>query len=246
MCEVALPPAREPIEQRGRQHGDRNAFVDRGEHGPPPLAGVRHATREVLEPRAPVQGLRGEVEQPRADDAAAAPHLSDRSHVQLVAEALGMRERGGLGVGGALRRAGSRVLQQVEPLRVRGHQPVLDAVVYHLDEVAGARRPAVQVAELRRAGLAVPFGRAWRQGTTDVALGVAGLPPLRDLRGTRDASGRELLTTQIAVADEIAGAGELVLGKASGIPAARVRGLDLRGDGRGVDLVMPRDRDLFR
>jgi len=90
------------------------------------------------------------------------------------------------------------------------------------------------------------FGRAWRQGTTDVALGVAGLSPLRDLRGTLDAGGHELRTTQIAVADEIAGAAELVLGKAARIPAARVRGVDVEGDGRGVDLVMPRERDLFR
>jgi coenzyme F420-0:L-glutamate ligase/coenzyme F420-1:gamma-L-glutamate ligase len=90
------------------------------------------------------------------------------------------------------------------------------------------------------------FGRAWRQGTTDVALGVAGLAPLRDLRGTLDAGGHELRTTQIAVADEIAGAAELVLGKAARIPAARVRGVDVQGDGRGVDLVMPRERDLFR
>ena len=90
------------------------------------------------------------------------------------------------------------------------------------------------------------FGRAWRQGTTDVALGVAGLSPLRDLRGTLDAGGHELRTTQIAVADEIAGAAELVLGKAARIPAARVRGVDVQGDGRGVDLVMPRERDLFR
>ena len=90
------------------------------------------------------------------------------------------------------------------------------------------------------------FGRAWRQGTTDVALGVAGVAPLLDLRGTTDARGRELRTTQIAVADEIAGAAELVLGKARGVPAAIVRGVDVRGDGSAVDLVMPRDRDLFR
>ena len=123
-------------------------------------------------------------------------------------------------------------------------------VLLPLDPDASARRLRDRLRELAGVEVGVivsdSFGRAWRQGTTDVALGVAGLPPLRDLRGTRDASGRELLTTQIAVADEIAGAGELVLGKASGIPAARVRGLDLRGDGRGVDLVMPRDRDLFR
>jgi coenzyme F420-0:L-glutamate ligase/coenzyme F420-1:gamma-L-glutamate ligase len=90
------------------------------------------------------------------------------------------------------------------------------------------------------------FGRAWRQGTTDVALGVAGIEALRDLRGTRDTTGYELRTTQIAVADEIAGAAELVLGKVEGIPAAIVRGLDVAGNGRGADLVMPRERDLFR
>jgi coenzyme F420-0:L-glutamate ligase / coenzyme F420-1:gamma-L-glutamate ligase len=90
------------------------------------------------------------------------------------------------------------------------------------------------------------FGRPFRHGTTDVAIGVAGLPPLRDLRGTRDRSGYELKTTQIAVADEIAGAAELVMGKAEGIPAAIVRGLQLEGDGSARELVMPPDRDLFR
>jgi coenzyme F420-0:L-glutamate ligase / coenzyme F420-1:gamma-L-glutamate ligase len=90
------------------------------------------------------------------------------------------------------------------------------------------------------------FGRAWRQGTTDVALGVAGITALRDLRGTRDAHGYELRSTMIAVADEIAGAAELVMGKSRGIPAAIVRGIDARGEGRGADLVMPRARDLFR
>jgi coenzyme F420-0:L-glutamate ligase / coenzyme F420-1:gamma-L-glutamate ligase len=90
------------------------------------------------------------------------------------------------------------------------------------------------------------FGRPFRHGTTDVAIGVAGLPPLRDLRGTRDRSGYALKTTQIAVADEIAGAAELVMGKAAGIPAAIVRGLQLEGDGSARELVMPPDRDLFR
>jgi coenzyme F420-0:L-glutamate ligase / coenzyme F420-1:gamma-L-glutamate ligase len=90
------------------------------------------------------------------------------------------------------------------------------------------------------------FGRPFRHGTTDVAIGVAGLAPLRDLRGTRDRSGYELKTTQIAVADEIAGAAELVMGKAEGIPAAIVRGLQLEGDGSARELVMPPDRDLFR
>lgn len=90
------------------------------------------------------------------------------------------------------------------------------------------------------------FGRAWRQGTTDVALGVAGISALRDLRGTHDTRGYELRSTMIAVADEIAGAAELVMGKDRGVPAAIVRGVEAPGDGRAADLVMPRDRDLFR
>jgi coenzyme F420-0:L-glutamate ligase / coenzyme F420-1:gamma-L-glutamate ligase len=90
------------------------------------------------------------------------------------------------------------------------------------------------------------FGRPWRQGTTDVAVGAAGLTVLLDLRGRRDSTGYELQATTIAVADEIAGAAELVLGKTDRIPAAIVRGLDLAGHGRARDLVMPPERDLFR
>lgn len=90
------------------------------------------------------------------------------------------------------------------------------------------------------------FGRPWRRGTTDVALGVAGLTPLLDLVGRRDSAGYELHATEIAVADEIAGAAELVMGKTEGVPAVIVRGLEATGDGRGADLLMPRERDLFR
>jgi coenzyme F420-0:L-glutamate ligase/coenzyme F420-1:gamma-L-glutamate ligase len=90
------------------------------------------------------------------------------------------------------------------------------------------------------------FGRAWRRGTTDVALGVAGIPALLDLAGQRDSAGYELHATEIAVADELAGAAQLVMGKTDGTPAAIARGLELHGGGRGRDLVMPRARDLFR
>ena len=90
------------------------------------------------------------------------------------------------------------------------------------------------------------FGRAWRRGTTDVALGVSGIAALVDLSGQRDSAGYELHATEIAVADEIAGAAQLVMGKTEGIPAAIVRGIHLTGNGRGSDLVMPRERDLFR
>jgi coenzyme F420-0:L-glutamate ligase/coenzyme F420-1:gamma-L-glutamate ligase len=90
------------------------------------------------------------------------------------------------------------------------------------------------------------FGRPWRQGTTDVAIGAAGIVTLLDLRGRRDCVGYELHATAIAVADEIAGAAELVMGKTRCIPGAVVRGLDVAGDGTARALVMPADRDLFR
>jgi coenzyme F420-0:L-glutamate ligase/coenzyme F420-1:gamma-L-glutamate ligase len=90
------------------------------------------------------------------------------------------------------------------------------------------------------------FGRAWRQGTTDVAVGAAGIRVLLDLDGRRDAVGSELHSTTIAVADEIAGAAELVMGKLDGVPAAIVRGLELAGPGSARELVMPAERDLFR
>lgn len=91
------------------------------------------------------------------------------------------------------------------------------------------------------------FGRPWRRGLTDVAIGVSGLLPVLDLMGTRDWVGRELEVTEVAVADELAAAADLAMGKASGIPAALIRGYPgPRGDGRGADLVRPVDEDLFR
>jgi coenzyme F420-0:L-glutamate ligase/coenzyme F420-1:gamma-L-glutamate ligase len=90
------------------------------------------------------------------------------------------------------------------------------------------------------------FGRPWRMGIVDVAIGVAGLQPLEDWRGRRDANGYELHTTVVAVADEIAAAAELVRGKTAGIPVAVVRGLDVSGEGSARELIMPRERDMFR
>ena len=123
-------------------------------------------------------------------------------------------------------------------------------VLLPVDPDASARAlcERLRVLANRTVGVVVSdsFGRAWRQGTTDVALGVAGITPLRDLRGATDARGRELRSTVIAVADELAGAAELVMGKADGVPAAIVRGLDLAGAGTGRELVMPREQDLFR
>ena len=123
-------------------------------------------------------------------------------------------------------------------------------VLLPLDPDASAARVRAGLRERtgRDVGVVVSdsFGRAWRQGTTDVALGVAGLTALRDLRGSRDAAGYELHATQIAIADELASTAELVLGKTNSTPAAVIRGLDVRGDGSGRDLVMPPERDLFR
>jgi len=89
------------------------------------------------------------------------------------------------------------------------------------------------------------FGRPWRQGTTDVAIGAAGVEVLRDLEGHRDPIGYELHATVIAVADEVAGAAQLVSGKLDRVPVTIVRGLDLRGDGRATDIPIPPERDLF-
>jgi coenzyme F420-0:L-glutamate ligase/coenzyme F420-1:gamma-L-glutamate ligase len=122
-------------------------------------------------------------------------------------------------------------------------------ILLPLDPDASAAAIRERLAELTGVAPGVivsdSFGRAWRQGTTDVALGVAGLAALRDLRGSCDAVGYELESTMIAVADEIAGAAELVLGKSTGVPAAVVRGVDAGGGGSALDLVMPLERDLF-
>jgi len=118
------------------------------------------------------------------------------------------------------------------------------------DPDASANRLRDRLRELAGADVAVivsdSFGRAWRQGTTDVAIGCAGLQPLFDLQGERDATGYELHATVIAVADELAGAAELVRGKLNRVPVAVVRGFEPRGEGTARELVIPPERDLFR
>ncbi len=91
------------------------------------------------------------------------------------------------------------------------------------------------------------FGRAWREGLVNVALGVAGLGPLLDYRGRNDASGKPLQATVIAVADELAAAAELVMGKTDRIPVAIIRGAKVETrSGSGADLIRSADKDLFR
>ena len=92
------------------------------------------------------------------------------------------------------------------------------------------------------------LGRAWRNGTVGVALGAAGLPALLDLRGTPDLFGRELRSTEVGIADEIAAAASMLMGQAGeGTPIALLRGLNLPdADGSAADLIRPRETDLFR
>jgi len=90
------------------------------------------------------------------------------------------------------------------------------------------------------------FGRPWREGLVNVALGVAGLAPLIDYRGQTDTTGKTLQATIIAIADEIASAAELVMGKSDRIPVAIVRGTASGGSGVGADLIRQAEKDLFR
>lgn len=101
----------------------------------------------------------------------------------------------------------------------------------------------------RRLGVIVSdtFGRAWRIGQTDVAIGIAGIDPFLDYRGTKDVQGRELQATSICIADEIAGAAEIVMGKARQVPAAIVKGAPVRFDRASMrDVVRSPEQDLFR
>ncbi|MBK6857860.1 MAG: coenzyme F420-0:L-glutamate ligase [Microthrixaceae bacterium] len=93
------------------------------------------------------------------------------------------------------------------------------------------------------------FGRPWRRGLTDVAIGSAGIGPILDHRGQHDTQGRELQVTEVAVVDELAAAADLVLGKATGLPVAVIRGVDRTWFRPGEvrrELVRPPAEDLFR
>jgi coenzyme F420-0:L-glutamate ligase/coenzyme F420-1:gamma-L-glutamate ligase len=121
--------------------------------------------------------------------------------------------------------------------------PDPDRSAKHIRDALGARAH-VDVAII----VSDTFGRPWRRGLTDVAIGVSGIAAIVDLRETPDALGRTLHVTEVAIADEIASAAELVMGKAAGVPAAIVRGLDATwfGEGSYRDLVRPPAEDLFR
>lgn len=126
------------------------------------------------------------------------------------------------------------------------------AALLPLDSDRSARR----IRDIVRAKLGVnvgviisdTFGRPWRKGLTDVAIGVAGIAAVVDLRGTEDALGRTMQVTEVAVADELASAAELVMGKSTGVPVAIVRGADPSWfrDSSMSEIVRPPSEDLFR
>jgi coenzyme F420-0:L-glutamate ligase len=126
------------------------------------------------------------------------------------------------------------------------------AALLPVDSDRSARRIRDALRATRGVDVAVvisdTFGRPWRNGLTDVAIGLSGLAAVVDLRGTEDALGRELQVTEVAVADEVAAAAELVMGKSAAVPAAIVRGLDpaWRSEGTARDLVRAPADDLFR
>jgi coenzyme F420-0:L-glutamate ligase / coenzyme F420-1:gamma-L-glutamate ligase len=119
-----------------------------------------------------------------------------------------------------------------------------------VDPDASASRLCQRLRELTRAEVGVivsdTFGRPWRLGIVNVALGVAGAPALIDLRGTPDDMGQSLHATVIAIADEVAAAAGLVMRKTARTPAVVVRGLSISGGGSGRDLIRPASEDLFR
>ena len=125
------------------------------------------------------------------------------------------------------------------------------AVLLPDDPDASARALQMRLSDAFAATIGVivsdTFGRAWREGLVNVALGVAGLVPLLDYRGLTDANGKPLQATVIAIADELASAAELVMGKSDRIPVAIIRGANVASrSGSGRDLIRPAEKDLFR
>jgi coenzyme F420-0:L-glutamate ligase/coenzyme F420-1:gamma-L-glutamate ligase len=125
------------------------------------------------------------------------------------------------------------------------------AVLLPIDPDRSARKLRKRIRELTGADVAViisdTFGRAWRNGQVNVAIGIDGMDPMVDYRGTKDMFGIQLNVTQIAIADELASAAELVMKKSDGTPVAIIRGVDYRKASDSIrKLIRPKEEDLFR
>lgn len=122
--------------------------------------------------------------------------------------------------------------------------------VLPVDPDASARRLCERLRQLSGVEVGVivsdTFGRPWRLGIVNVALGVSGLPAALDLRGSLDDDGKPLHATVLAIADDLASAAGILMGKTDRTPVVIVRGMQLRGSGTGRDLIRPADEDLFR
>jgi coenzyme F420-0:L-glutamate ligase/coenzyme F420-1:gamma-L-glutamate ligase len=156
-----------------------------------------------------------------------------------------------------LRRRGDLIISQTEHGFIcanagvdRSNVPDGRAVLLPVDPDRSAHHIRMSLERATGVTIAVvvtdTFGRPWRRGLVDVAIGISGLPAILDLRGTPDAHHRTMQVTEVAVVDEIAAAADLVMGKQAAIPVAVVRGLDLEGDGRATDLIRPPEEDMFR
>src|SRR5438876_679017 len=144
--EIILAARREPLEQRRRQHRGGSSRFDGGENGPAPFAGVGDAAGKAFESWLIEKRNSSQVEKPRCDYAAAAPDFRNICEVEIILIVLRIAQGSGFCVGVAMGFAGVGVLENVQALRVGRHQTVLDAVVNHLDEMAGAGGAAVKIA----------------------------------------------------------------------------------------------------
>jgi coenzyme F420-0:L-glutamate ligase / coenzyme F420-1:gamma-L-glutamate ligase len=227
-----------------------NLIVERAAPADDDILVIAHKVISKAEGR--IRRLADVTPSPRARSLAAELGKDDPRHVQIVLDESReiLRARGGVLIsvthhGFVCANAG------VDRSNVPGGDTV---VMLPVDPDASARRLRARLAELTgtRPGVLITdsFGRAWRHGQSDVAIGCAGLQPLEDWRGRHDATGRELSATWIAVADELAAAADLARTKDGGEPVILVRGLGRHvtaADGPGaVALLRPAEQDLFR
>src|SRR5262249_34453267 len=150
----------EAFVERGREDGDRNAFVDGGLDGPAAFAGIGDVAFELCEGGVFHEGGRGQVEKPGGDDAAAPPDLCDVADIELVLVVFGIAQGGRLGVDVAHMFADVSTLEDTKAFGVGGHDAVFDAVVDHFDEVARAVGPAMEIALLGGAAKLFAAGSA--------------------------------------------------------------------------------------